>query len=419
MGKHREMGLADSEDDLGDPERSGEAAAEVQGCLDRCLTRYVRCGPARCPGICALIGFATASAIVGAGLAVFPLEIESNFGNFLTADIESSRLRDAFMSALSKRGASGGGRRLQEEPDEEPHGSGRRLQMLYKQFDLIIAYELNDEFRQTNILDSGVLTEIALFEEKLRQEWATFCGEADARDLILCDPGVSLPNFALPSLEFGGNSGVVPTSLTFDGGGRSMAPLATTFKTLEEVGVMPIVLPNGFDPEGQQATMIRSAFRFKFPCCTSSDSRAYQTQVVNGLKEQWATLIKETVLPILQDANRGIIFGEHREDEESRWIWPLRVYYEGDAISEFEVMQALLKDIFFSLGLFALRALLHILPHTELVSEHLRPDSHLSVGATVLCLVRFTVGQPGDELGEFPIPLHHRWPGSRRGLRLH
>lgn len=287
--------------------------------------RFVRKGPGRCPCCCVCTGLLVVVVTIVVGVLLKPPNVETNFDSFLKTDVNTSTMRDTFLYALSKRSET---RRLQA-------GS-----ILYKPFDLSIVYDLKEGVRGgRGLLDVEILNEIARFEQSLRDmpEWREFCAGVDPLDKIFCEVGMSFISYAMPSLTVADGS-IVPSSLKFDGQGREPIPLETAVLSTEDLGLSKIMLPADFTKSNMSVSQLRSAFRFKFRCCTSLDTMTYQRQVVGALNKRWNAFVTQTMIPKLQNAGEDITLEGEQEAH------PVRIYFQGSGFEEIEVMQTLDGD---------------------------------------------------------------------------
>lgn len=277
---------------------------------------YVAKGPARCPCCCATLALVIFAVVIGLGMLLKPIEIETSFDSFMKTSTNSSTLRDTFEAAMESR------------------TQARRLQgaLLYKQFDLYIAYEVTGS--SASVFDHEVLQRISAFEADLRSKasWKALCEQANVENLRrLCDPGLSLATYGLPSLQMEVGK-IVPSNMAFDGQGRDAVPLDTTLRLLQQYNLQAIVLPTSYDAANPLSTKVcRTVLRWQLYCCTSTDPASVQLGVVERLNEEWDTFVKDTALPLLQDASDG----------DSG----LKVYFGGTGVEEIEVMDTLWGDI--------------------------------------------------------------------------
>jgi len=330
-----------------------------------------------CCSACCSLALFIAVIVVGM-LLRFP-EVNTNFNDFMKTDVESSRMHDALLAALDWRDPSGPSddrRRLVDAlnitilegddslweghtvtdelvPEDSTNGSRRLTGLpLFKQFDLLVAYELNPKSGNRNLFDESVVTKIAELEKRLLSlpSWSHFCAEFEGFNFMgLCNPGLSFSNYALPTMDIA-TGGVIPSMFTFNKEGIDMLPLEIMFRMTELHQLNRIMLPEAVSEAAPETLSespssvleIRTAFRFKQFCCYSTDTATYQLSTVRRQKEEWETFLKDEVLPVLQEP-----IPESWDDEDK---YPLRIWYTGDSVESIEVMQTLLDDLKLAIG---------------------------------------------------------------------
>eukprot|EP00931_Biecheleriopsis_adriatica_P086063 TRINITY_DN60799_c0_g1_i1.p1 TRINITY_DN60799_c0_g1~~TRINITY_DN60799_c0_g1_i1.p1 ORF type:complete len:1951 (-),score=403.43 TRINITY_DN60799_c0_g1_i1:35-5824(-) len=329
-------------------------------------------GLARCPSFCILFGILALAGIIAGGMVAKPIAIETDFGTFLKTDVNTSAMRDAFLFALKHR--QEGSRRLTltsdegevehlwEEEEEEPQ-EGRKLQgnRLYKHQDIFFAYELpegselaEDEF---GFLDPGILAQVVEFEKEMRatESWERLCNMTEDSDRALCLYGVSMANYVHPTPVIPG-FGIVPSMLTYDGKGKEGVPPQVSAVLLQDHGVRNIVLPTDWEA-GQSVRVIRSAFRFKWFCCYSTQSSSEQRVVLEEFRKIWDEFIVDTVFPAIQAQVKHMKSGKGDKVQIAMW-------FEGSGISNKEVMQTLTSDLYLACGSMVF-VLIYLLIHTS------------------------------------------------------
>eukprot|EP00928_Gymnodinium_smaydae_P023610 TRINITY_DN19419_c0_g6_i1.p1 TRINITY_DN19419_c0_g6~~TRINITY_DN19419_c0_g6_i1.p1 ORF type:complete len:1724 (-),score=278.13 TRINITY_DN19419_c0_g6_i1:77-5248(-) len=310
------------------------------------LRSYSAVGPAKCPGTCAFLWFLVVVICVGIGMVVMPFEVDTDFGAFMKADVPASLGRDAFLAAL--KGRSEDGRRLQYSS------------VLYTVHDLYVAYELKDTARQNSILTFDNLLKIAGFERRLRNNslWLDLCNKSDAEDRMLCSPGLSVVGYAMPSLDLADKS-IVPGQARFDGLGDFQIPIEATVTWIEATDMKELLFPKGFELDSaMETTVIRSAFRFRFPCCLATDSVQQQRAVVNEHKGWWLDFVASLIDTF--ESTPETLVNEDGEIEE----YPFRIYFDGHRVEGVQVMDALAKDARLAIGS-ALFVFLYVVFHTR------------------------------------------------------
>jgi len=297
-----------------------------------CVSSYARHVPARRPCCCSCCGIIVVIAITATGMILKPPEVETDFN--------SSTLRDGFEAALAARE---GGRRLQGAT-------------LFSLFDLFITYELKEESGASSIFEKRVLDHINRFERKLTSldGWVEYCKTTLEDSHGFCTPGLSVANYVMPHLERA-ETEIVPSKLVFNGQGKEMVPLGSTLRLLDTFKLTRLLLPSDYDKENPEALkIVRSAFRFKFYCCQSTDSRQSQKKTAKVFREAFDKFFSEVALPFLEVANEGPA------------ALPFHIWYEVDGLQTMQVMQALLNDIFLAAGSM-LFVLAYVVFHTRSV----------------------------------------------------
>lgn len=362
-----------------------EDGADVGGILDGFdpIRFVISHGPGRFPCCAAFVTLLIVVVIITVGIVSMPPEIETDFDDFVKTDVHASVLYDAFLAALEDRENT---RRLVEgesevsseelraalglEEVEEDDASPdfRRTQgtvNLFKTFDLFIAYELNSENNPTydNIFHQDVLDWIKEYEESLINlaSWQDLCNQTFERDSRLCQHGINLVNYAFPTEEFN-NDSVVPTTWIFDRASTDMVPLSSALQMARSQNVDRFILPENFQTwsvdeiveSPSQVAAIRSAFRFRLYCCSTSDSLSSQKSIVEQMRKDWEALLEDHLLDMLESPV---------EDKEN---WIVRVWYDGDEIARLEVLRILWTDIQLASGSMAF-VLLYLLIHTQSV----------------------------------------------------
>eukprot|EP00930_Biecheleria_cincta_P001250 TRINITY_DN102399_c0_g1_i1.p1 TRINITY_DN102399_c0_g1~~TRINITY_DN102399_c0_g1_i1.p1 ORF type:complete len:2057 (+),score=335.66 TRINITY_DN102399_c0_g1_i1:535-6171(+) len=341
------------EDDLEDLQ--GPCAC-VGWCSQKCL--------ARGPLLCVLFGMLTISGIVAGGMVGMPPEIELDFSTFLKTDVNTSAMNDVFKFALQHKWDR---RRLEEVDDgrrdvedldvsdESSSRSGRSLSgsQLYKHQDLAFSYEVVGGGR--DLLNDKDIENILAFENELRQShmWQKMCNMTDSVDSVLCMPGISMTNYLSPSLDIPGRD-IIPKSLMFDGLGSSKLPSEVARALVMQPArreIAEIILPKKYlDDPTQKLTMVRSVYRFKWYCCTSLDTKAQQTKVLDEYKDVWNDFIDNTAFPLIKKY-QNLTDGQ------------ISIFYRGNDISSKEIWSTLLGDLSFALGA-ALFVLFYLMWHT-------------------------------------------------------
>eukprot|EP00929_Paragymnodinium_shiwhaense_P107813 TRINITY_DN74171_c0_g1_i1.p1 TRINITY_DN74171_c0_g1~~TRINITY_DN74171_c0_g1_i1.p1 ORF type:complete len:1256 (-),score=138.65 TRINITY_DN74171_c0_g1_i1:102-3869(-) len=256
-----------------------------------------------------VVTFSSLVSFVVYSLLTIPIEVEANFDSFMKTDVPSSVLGDIYEEALQDRRAS---RRLEEQP--------------VKAYDLTLLYQLPSG-SSTSTLSKQKIMEIRNVEARLRAlpAWHDLCQRVDEEHRGLCEPGLSLANYALAGVTVSPTA-VTPSALTPDASGTALLPYEVVTKLLQKNSLGDTIFSKGVDPSTDSYTTLRSAFRFRVPCCTEGLlSRA-------ELDAEWKAFIGNVLVPYLDDLNRG------KQPEEV-------VVYDGTDLMEFEVLGALGGDL--------------------------------------------------------------------------
>lgn len=272
------------------------------------------------------------------------MDIETNFDSFLISDVESSLKRAAFNFARAGRST----------------GSSRRLQLAsnalaYSTKDLYVAYELKSGGSSSGILGTKAISQIRNFERKFRTSSALidFCNKTAEEYRGLCNPGLSITDYIMPSQTIIGRD-IVPDSMILDSNGFEAVPIATAFLIAEQQDVSKVILPMGFDPKVDDRTdVVRSAFRFKFEVGTASDTIKSRTRRKNEVADMWQRFFEDVVIPTFtsDDSLKGL--------KDSMYVW-----VDGTGFKDFEVRRAVMKDIPLAVGS-AVFIYLYMLLHTR------------------------------------------------------
>jgi len=279
--------------------------------------------------------------IVIIGLVTLPLQLETNFDSFLISDVQSSLLLSSFNSATASR-STGVVRRLQAS-------FGRA----YHTKDLYLAYSLASPAGSNGILSTKFLSQIARIEQSLRETsgFVELCNKTDVQFRGLCNPGLSLSSYALPTLNVSQGS-IVPNSMTLDGLGFDPVPIRTAFLVASKHGLEDVFLPTGYDPEvDERAEVLRSVFRFRFDVGTVQDPVADRVAAANAVDDMW------------EDFFTNIVVATFRESDLLKGV-DLNVWFDGTGFRDFEVLAAVLNDIPLAVGSAAF-ILAYMLFHTR------------------------------------------------------
>eukprot|EP00931_Biecheleriopsis_adriatica_P056919 TRINITY_DN3375_c0_g1_i1.p1 TRINITY_DN3375_c0_g1~~TRINITY_DN3375_c0_g1_i1.p1 ORF type:complete len:1152 (+),score=185.49 TRINITY_DN3375_c0_g1_i1:103-3558(+) len=299
------------------------------------------CSKALC---CICLNFAVIGIVVGMGLSLLPPEVSLEFSDFMKTDIPVSAQRDAYLAAL---GEQEGSRRLR----------GRQVyhvwevELYYRVDKLPVAENSSDE--APDILNSGLITSIAEFEKKLREEpaWKRVCDDVSEKYSGFCRRGVSLSSYSFASLEVP-EGDIVPSALKLDGGGRDGLPMTLALDLAHQDGVGGSIFPEDFDFSSPSSNVLRTMYRFMYPCCLSNESTKEQRRKEAEQMVLWEDL-KATVIPMLQK----------QKTVGSESVGTARIFFGGTGFKGFETMSALTNDILLA-SASMLFVLLYMIGHT-------------------------------------------------------
>mmetsp|Transcript_91191 Transcript_91191/g.229236 ORF Transcript_91191/g.229236 Transcript_91191/m.229236 type:complete len:1400 (-) Transcript_91191:288-4487(-) len=302
------------------------------------VARLVYTTAATFPACCVFMWLCLFLAILSLGLSqrsprlsAASLGIEA----LLETDDNATLVQEAFEAAISFR--SFGGLSLPSAP----------AAAVCEPFDLRIIYQLDDENGGTagstnGLFDATMLRQVAAFEQRLKAlpEWRKLCDRVEEVYRDFCSVGVSLVNYALPTLSLSTGE-IVPNSLGIDGLAKLPLPLAPALHLIEQRGLTEVVLPSGFDyasqPMGPRS--MRTVFRFRLPCLPASPESsedgvaAADPDIVQLRNEaEWEELIMTTVFPVL-----------HEVFEREHGL-RLQIFFDGTNLEGQEILHAVLGD---------------------------------------------------------------------------
>jgi len=272
-----------------------------------------------------LLNLAIAFGILGVGIATLPLEIETSFDSFLITDVESSIKYNAYENALDSRAGYTQSRRL-------------AATQIYMSKDLYVYYELTGKGLQLTdgLFHSKAISAISKFENSLIElpGWQTLCREAANESKGLCDPGMTLLRYVVPTQVFEGDS-LIPSEVTLDAKGYEAVETVTAIELMEQDEVTTLFLPEELEITNDVApTAVRTSFRFRLPCCTSADSMASRRASTNAFKTRWENFVIDEVLPLLLEG------ADELEGEKFINVW-----YSASDIDSIEVKVAIMDDL--------------------------------------------------------------------------
>jgi hypothetical protein len=295
-------------------------------------------------GLQALVAFGGAVALSAIGLIALPPSMETSLDPFMDSSVSTYTMRRGFKAALEVR--SGDFQDQMKTMRQTDDGT------LVQRFNIYLAYELVGDGGSEGILSVRKLSEIFKLERKLRDlgSWVGLCTTASESSRTLCEPGLSLTNYRLPSrnLEL---DAFVPKSLSLDGNARQPLPVEVALRLAEQHSVKRLLLPYGYET-GTSARILRSVFRFDMPCCKAGVSKDAIDKWQVETKAKWKALLVNDVMPLLQEAVK------------EKELTGMKLYWSGTHFEEVEVVSALWKDCYFAIGSVA-AILLYLVMHTR------------------------------------------------------
>lgn len=213
--------------------------------------------------------------------------------------------------------------------------------LLYKNFDVVIAYEQKDDEETDNVLSPQSIIKVSLFERRLRElpAWREFCQRTTPDHRRLCEPGISLVNFAIPTrvMPSGSAGSVLPEKLLYDGLGTEWLPSEAALHVLSLHNLTSVVLQEARTSEvNAHAQRMRSVFRFRMPCGMTNDSDATLQAAAERLKSEWEEFFRDELLPVLLTPE---------DTEENDEDWPLKVWFDSRENADEELLEEFLPDI--------------------------------------------------------------------------
>jgi predicted RND superfamily exporter protein len=232
---------------------------------------------------------------------------------------------------------------------------------LYKSFDFLMAWEPSkgSKFEKPGEMFSDeAFKYMQKFEEYMRNqpEWKAMCADAIASAKGLCEPGVSITNYAMPTMITDPDTGL-PMTIRFDGRGASTLPLQVIFTLMNQAGVGMILTPKTFrESQPEKTSVLRLAYRFKFLCCWTGMTRDEKMAEREKLDDRWLTFASDFILPFMEKRDL--------EAEESGKPHELRLFFVGSGLAMLQVMKALMLDARFAIGSFFV-VFLYLTIHTQ------------------------------------------------------
>jgi len=264
-------------------------------------------------------------------------------------------------------------------------------QKLYKNYDIVLVYELKSK----GIFKISHLMEVAKFERRLRAlpGWDSLCSQAGEEFQSLCQDGLSLANFVMPThlhLDSSTSFTIVPTALKFDGKGTEQLPFASINQFLRRYNLTSVLMPQAANGESQSAESLRSfrsVFRFRRVCCTSDDTDQAQVQSIDRMNKEWLKFVADTLFPALR---------KPQPPDTDLDQWPVQVWFAADTNDvELEVEHEMLADIHLAIGGASPIVFLYLLFHTKSIFASLAGVSFLAFSPMLgYCIFRLWTASP-------------------------
>lgn len=207
-----------------------------------------------------------------------------------------------------------------------------------------IIYESKDD---SSVFSEAAQSDIKNFELSFRKlgGWSRLCGMSDPRARYRCSPGESLGNYVWPRRldDFVAPQGFF--RLEFDGSSEERLPMSAILTYLREALVGPhnpwSFLPLDYSSPDVGSRLVRSVFTFTEP---SLDD--------NKFRQEYQDFISKELYPALAQAAEA----SRSQVSPDAWSPPLsiRVYFRGDGLDEYQVQQAVYRDLKLAIGPFIL-----------------------------------------------------------------
>eukprot|EP00927_Polykrikos_kofoidii_P009248 TRINITY_DN13849_c0_g1_i1.p1 TRINITY_DN13849_c0_g1~~TRINITY_DN13849_c0_g1_i1.p1 ORF type:complete len:1300 (+),score=171.87 TRINITY_DN13849_c0_g1_i1:128-4027(+) len=280
---------------------------------------------------------------------------ETDFSSFMTTDVHSFILREAFLQALTERNSVkiGSGRRLISGGDGNV--SVVPVPFVKVELNLYLGYEVQESKLPNGIFQSRCISSIAGFERRLRElpGWLALCSATGETDRVLCERGVSVVNYALPSILDTMKNRITPKKFAFDGLGRDTMPASVIFNWAQKGGLASVLFPTGTTmTPGEHLRTIRTVFRFLIE--TDQAGAAI-------VRERWDAFFADELLPVLRSGIQGDGAIAREKSSEASLV---KVFFDGTGVEAFEVREALKRDLTLAAGA-ALFVILYMWFHTR------------------------------------------------------
>jgi predicted RND superfamily exporter protein len=298
-----------------------------------------------------------------------PVEISTDFADFIRADGDALRQFDAFLLALAtKKGPNDRRlRRLQGEALGALDALGvthSTIGASSHNWDVAPVRSLQNDFvvfeksitiiykaKGGDIFDGRAMGDIQDLELRLRSLplWVDICSNHVPDALrYYCDPGNSFASYSWPTaVAVEGSASSDIYTLRFDGRGTEQLPPPAALAYMEQgehFATNPSRLfPHSYEPPpigstGPGPATVRTRYVFAFDMAEAADSGSAQqiTAAVIEAKERFERLIIDEVYPLLVE--QRVLYNH------------IDVYYHGDVITGHEVLGTLWNDLLWAVG---------------------------------------------------------------------
>jgi len=293
--------------------------------------------------------------------------ISTNLDDFRSIDAPASRAHFTYLDAVENKYASANSSTLE----------GRA------------AYQVNlfYEAKFDHVFSEASLTYIRSMEQQLRNlpGWQRLCNASGEEARFRCEPGESLINFAWPVRTDLEERNYDYFHLSFDGRSDESLPVTATLAFLEEaVGErsMSVYLPEQLsEAEKYSSRWLRSVASFTAP---PGDEGAY--------KDLFDTFIAEELFPKLRD-----MVDRTAEEQEDLSPYenpiPIRVFFRGTELSDYEVRWTLGQDCKLAIGILVLIWLvMSLLSHSALIGLAMMINLLFAVAVSYVVVIMEEVG---------------------------
>lgn len=251
-----------------------------------------------------------------------PISVDTDVNAYRRADTAAARHHLVYLDSLNNMRAVRNESALGER-------TTLKLELLY-------------EAKDGDVFAESVLRDIRAFEQALRslEGWSKLCNMSEPALQFQCSPGESFGNYVWPKRldNFLTSDGFF--RLSFDGSASERLPLDAVVAYLREGRAHPhelrVFLPMDFT-EGGSSRLLRSIFGFTAP---SLDDAEFRKTFQDFVENQLYTAMKEVVLFTRQPV------------DPTSWDKPpsMQIYFRGDLLDDYEVLQALHGDMLLAIG---------------------------------------------------------------------